>query len=366
MESFKRGSDSLVRVLKNSLLSSILIIALVVPARSGQSGASFLKIDPSARSYALGRSQVISSLGAEAVGANAANLDVLGRKYEMFSTYSNLFEGVRYLHVSGALSRSYPGSNKWVDALGFSITDLNVSGLEGRDGSGNKVGSFAYGTSVYALSASGRIMQNLSLGMTVKTLKSQIGNYGTGFNLATDFGASYDLKGFRAPAKLGLSLNNMGSAISFRNQKDPLPTSFNIGVQFLLGPAAIVVGASQLINDGITEMNTGVEYGIGPVALRVGYRGSAGNGSNPALDNQKGTSKILNALSTGIGFKIKSIKMDYAIGQESAELGMSHRLSFTMGWGKDKSIRQGRITKKRTIRSGKIRKVRLQRNRMGK
>ena len=70
--------------------------------RAEPSGAAFLTIPSSPRAFSLGQSGAVSALGAQAVGANPANLGFLERKYEVFSSYGSLSQGAEYEHVAAA------------------------------------------------------------------------------------------------------------------------------------------------------------------------------------------------------------------------------------------------------------------------
>lgn len=313
---------------------------------AAMSGAAFLNIDPSPRSYALGGARVVTSLGAQAIGANPANLIGMRNKYEVFTTYTNMFEDVRYLHISGAILRSRSGK-RVIDALGVSITNLGVGGFDGRTSQGVKTDSFSAQDTAVALTASGKLRSGLNLGLTTKILTSNIGDYGTGYKMASDVGVSYEFKKFALPLNLALSLNNFGQSLRFKNQSDPLPSAVEMGASLNLAPLLVVVKSAYQMYQKKTEMSLGVEYGMGPLALRAGYRGAKQNGEDFALRNANKVGKVLNGFSTGLGFRMRSVRMDYALGQDAAEFSLSHRISLTMQWGrKNTRAAQKRLTQR--------------------
>ena len=67
------------------LLSSCFLV--FVSDLFASTGARFLKIDPSPRSYALGGVRSVGSIGAESMNANPAQLGFLNGKYEFFSAF---------------------------------------------------------------------------------------------------------------------------------------------------------------------------------------------------------------------------------------------------------------------------------------
>lgn len=323
----------------------ILCLAFVLKnpkAHADPSAAAFLKIDPSPRSYAMGRSRVVSSLGAQAVGANPANLQKLSDKYELFTTYSSLYDDAKYVHVSGAISRSR-NSNRLVDAIGIAVTNLGVGGFETRDISGAKIGSFSARDTVVALSACGSTKLGIGLGVTGKFISSRIGQYSTGMSYATDIGMEYSYRKFAFPVRMGLSLSNMGRGIKFVNNTDPLPSSIDAGVEVFIAPLTVVLKTSHLLNDKNTETSVGLEYGIGSVRLRAGYRGTGSGEGQEFASGESGTlGEIFDGFSTGIGLHLKALKLDYALGQDSADFGLTHRMSVTFQWGKNKTRNDNR------------------------
>ncbi len=302
-----------------------LIAALVLSSASlnaAVSGGSFLKIDPSARSYALGQSGAVAALGAEAMGTNPANLMNMSRKMEVMSAYSSLSEGVSYGHIAGAINRSV-NKNLLVDAIGFSYTRLSVGGIDGRDSSGNKTSDFGSDDSQMSMSMSGNIGK-MKVGVTGKVVQSKIGEYKANTAFAGDFGMSWGFRSLGRNITAGASLSNFGQGIKYINQKDALPTSMNLGLGTEVGPLNLLGGLKQELN-GKMAMNMGLEFNAGLVSLRAGMN---------ALGGAKGSKGGFDGLSSGVGFRIGNSRMDYAVGQSSSDLGISHRLSLTLQFGK--------------------------------
>ena len=300
------------------------------PLLYGQSsGGAFLKIDHSARSYAMGQSGVVSAMGAEAIGANPANLMELGRKTELMTAYSSLTDGASYGHIAGAVNRS-AGSDRMVDAIGFSYTRVAVDGIEGRDGSGNKTADYGSQDSQMSLSAGGNIGK-VKLGVTGKLVQSKIGEYKANTVFAGDMGLSYGFKGLGRDMKAGLSVNNLGQGQRYLNQQDPLPTAMHLGLETHAGPMNLTGGLSQQLKGEGTAMNFGMEFNMGIVSLRAGVNAFGGRKGNKSSG---GVSSLFEGLSSGLGLNLGMARVDYALGQESADLGISHRMSLTFQFGK--------------------------------
>ncbi len=308
-------------------LQVILFTASLISSaalNAAQTGGAFLKIDPSARSYALGQSGAVAALGAESIGTNPANLMDMSRKMELMSAYSSISEDVSYAHIAGAVNRSM-NKNLLVDAIGFSYTRLSVGGIDGRDSGGNKTADFGSVDSQMSMSLSGNAGK-MKLGLTGKVVQSKIGEYKANTAFAGDFGMSWGFRSLGRNITAGASVSNFGQGIKYINQKDALPTTLNLGLGTAVGPLNLMGGLKQEFN-GKTAMNMGVEFNAGMVSLRAGMNALSGNKGNK-------TSNGFDGLSSGVGFRIGNTRMDYAIGQASADLGVTQRLSLTLQFGR--------------------------------
>ncbi len=312
---------------------ALVLAALMGPgfcAAQQTTGAPFLGITHSARSYSLGLSNVVSALGAQAIGANPANLGLMRRRFEAFSSYATLMDGSQYEHLAAAFA---PSSLSGVDAFGLSVTRLQTGGIQGADAQGNKTGS-SLGSSDMAVTMTGAVrpMENLHLGLSVKAIQSELAGYKSNMAMAGDLGATYTLAMFRNPISIGASLNNVGQGLRFLNQTDPLPSSLSAGVALPLGPATAVVSVSRELAGQRTTLGTGLELGMGPVLFRAGMLTQSDAG-NLALKDQTGAAKALNGLSGGLGLRLGAATFDYAISQQAVEFGPTQRVSFSLTWG---------------------------------
>ena len=316
------------KIMNAAKILSIILLASQASFAASTTAAAFLKMDSSARSYALGQSGVVSALGAEAIGSNPANLTDLSRKMELLTTYSSLTEGVSYAHIAGAVNRSMR-KNMFVDALGFSYTSLAVSGLEGRDNSGNRTSDFGSSDSQMSISMAGNY-KSLKLGLTGKIVQSKIASFKANTVFAADMGASCSFQSFGKAMTAGASLNNLGQQVTYLSEKDSLPTSLNMGLTTDVGPLSLTGGLTQKIKTNETNMNFGMEFNFGMISLRAGVNALGG----ASAGRTGGAAGIFEGLSSGIGLKLGMARVDYALGQESADLGISQRMSLTLQFGK--------------------------------
>ena len=314
-------------------LSGVAIWGFLLPAQlhAQTSGAAFLKVNPSARAYSLGMANTVSALGAQAFGANPANLGLIERRFEAFSSYSILLDGAQYEHLAVAMAAPYiPG----MDSIGVAVTRLQQDGFVGTDSQDNHTGaSFSAGDMAVSLGAAGRISPNLRVGLAAKAIQSELAGYKSNTALAVDLGTTYTFSQFSRPLSVGFSVTNLGQGIKFLNQVDPLPSSMNLGMALPLGSVLWVAEVNRSIYDQKTQLGTGVEIGLGHVAFRGGLLAQNNPGQNLAASDQSGVSRLLGGISGGVGLRFGMVAMDYAISQQAVDYGATQRLSLTLWWG---------------------------------
>ncbi len=309
---------------------ALALTALIsgIPEICAKSGAAFLKVDPSPRSFAMGGTNSVMAFGAQAIGANPANLGVVKRKFEAFTSFSNLVNDEQYSHIAFAINRNTTRPH-FIEGLGLSVTHLKVTGGEARDRTGAKVGgSVGSLDRSISLTASSLVTSNLRFGMTGKFIQSELAGYSSGLTLAGDLGLNYDVKRDRMPMSFGMSLRNMGKGVRYLNQTDSLPSSIDTGVGLGIGPGTIVMELNQLLADNKTNFAVGMEFGMGPLSLRAGMNSGAGQ----TYSKDKFASVIQN-FSSGIGLKLGTMKLDYALSSQVGDFGLTHRAALTFQWG---------------------------------
>ena len=291
---------------------SVLALALLLAApASAATGAAFLKLDPSARSAAMGSAYTATSGGADAMFFNPAGLAGLGRR-ELMAGHAEWLAGTKF----DALAYGQPTA--W-GSLGAAALRLSVGDLDARTADRRAAGSFQAADSMYSLSAAKRFAP-ATVGASLKYLRSEIGPY-SAQTVAVDLGARREVPG--RPMSVGLSIRNLGKGLKFLDQEDPLPLMFSAGASYrLAGVLGLALDVRHEPHDSRTSVSLGTEYAfLGTLALRAGYgantmsRGSAKQG-------------MLGGLGAGLGFKFRSFGADYAF-TPFGELGDVQRLSLS-------------------------------------
>jgi hypothetical protein len=298
------------------------------------SAASFLKIQPSARNFALGGDNPALSFGAQAVGANPANMVIQPKPFELTTTFASTIGGGAYGHLCG----------DWKDgsrAFGVHVTSLRSASLVGRDADGNVTSNFTGQDLSAGISYAEKLNSHLRVGITGKAVKETIGTYDSNVVPAADVGASLVM----GKALVSAGVSNLGGKLIFAGgQGSKLPEHYDLGAAYELGDLMLVAGAGKWANEGTTYADMGLEFRLGPIALRAGYRGDTGK--NLALSSQNTQNQALAGVTGGIGIKRENWRVDYAVGQSAAEYQWSQRVSLTVAWGGSSAA------KKPTVSSG--------------
>jgi hypothetical protein len=289
-----------------------VLLAVSAPASAAlNTGAAFLKLDPSARSAALGSAYTAMSGTADAMFFNPAGLAGLGRR-ELMAGHAEWLAGTKF----DALAYGQPLG--W-GTLGVSALRLSAGDLDARTADRRSAGTFEAADSMYSLSGARRF-EAATFGAALKYLKSEIGPY-SAQTVAVDLGARRDIPG--RPLSLGVAVRNLGKGLKFLEQEDALPLTVSAGASYrLAGVLGVALDVRHEPNDSRTSVSIGTEYAfLGSLALRAGY------GAN-MLTRSGSTQGPLGGLGAGLGFRFRSFGADYAF-TPFGELGDVQRLSLS-------------------------------------
>lgn len=169
-----------------------------------------------------------------------------------------------------------------------------------------------------AVSLGGSVLvENISLGLTGKFISSEILESDTARAFVGDFGISMPL---HSRVRLGSSIQNIGSNLSYENTDENLPRIFRSGLNINILPNRYVTNLSleapYHINEQQWRPAVGLETIVGPLAFRAGYK--------------SGTD--LEEFSFGTGFAIGPSRLDYAFGLVD-QLDSRHRISYSFRFG---------------------------------
>lgn len=276
---------------------------------AGNTGLAFLKLGVGARSIAMGEAFSSVTDDATAFIYNPARLNS-GMKGNVSLMHNESVQDMK----TDFIAAKFPISKKF--SLGVGLFTTSITGIEIRNIPGAPVDKFDSRNLSAGISLGYKINRNLSFGVTGKYLFEKI-YVDEASGLAFDIGTNYAKGNY----SLAVVVSNLGSVDELKNQSSKLPTSVRIGgsyrisrdkFNFILG-----LDGFKVFDGGSFHINAGGEAGYKDfVFLRLGYQTEYEN---------KG-------LTTGIGFKYKSISIDYAFVPYKSEFGSSNTFSLGLNF----------------------------------
>lgn len=290
---------------KAPALAALLLLLGPEARAEGLAAADSLNLPVDARSLGMGEASAAVAEGAGGVATNPAALDAV-KGSQAYFTHGFLTSGVSADYLSF-------GSGYGPHHFGFNYYNVGYGRIKGADDSGNVAPNFYPSDSVYGFSY-GTSLLGADVAATLKYLDAKLVKRATAVTF--DLGGQYRIGD---EWRLGLVGQNLGGTLKFENEPFPLPTKVDTGLGWKAAERW------WLTLDVVTPVYTptyfavGTEYvlpvgGVGQVAFRVGI-----NTKTPALGAFSG-------VKAGVGFKFKSLDLDYALDPEGG-LGQAHHLA---------------------------------------
>ncbi|HMY35532.1 MAG TPA: PorV/PorQ family protein [bacterium] len=335
--------------------SKILALAMVLlyasstfagEEKRGTAGFMFLKVPMGAREVSMGQSGITTSMGANAIYWNPANVSMAtGPSFQV--SYLNHFAGISTNYAA----LSFPMSD--IGTFGLSFNYLSYGDITKTDElhpDGN-IGNYSAYDLAFGFTYSKQITDRVNGGMTVKFLKSHIDQVDASA-YAFDFGFTYntDFKGL----KMSFVVSNLGPQSTYsgdgllRETTDPLTgatTYFAYESEPFNLPAAVNFGLSmdlmrneqnsvtgmleQNVNSfQVSRTNFGLEYGFQNMFFaRAGYSSALKKDRDYNTGNDAGMSGL--TMGAGVDYKFNDsfgATVDYGY-LNMGLLGGTHRFS---------------------------------------
>lgn len=314
-------------IIKKNYIVLALVLSLLLSGsdsaagtnqNAGTSAFSFLKINISARSVAMGGAFTGLADDEAALYYNPAGLASIEKKRFIFG-YHNYIADMQ----SGFIGYIKPlGKER---SLGFYLNYLNYGDFTQTDETGTVLGEFGGSDILLAVSFAMRHNYSFSFGGSAKFIYEKIDQYAAS-GLAFDLGVKYDSDRRRFGA--GLMIQNLGFQLSsLGEEKDKLPLAVRTGL-FYKPKGLPVTFTTDLIfpNDNDLYFALGAEYmNLKPFYMRLGWNSFGSNYRTSISDDN------WSGYSLGVGFDFKKMMISYAF-SPAAELGDSHRITLTRGW----------------------------------
>ena len=295
------------------IISLILVVSIyALPESSGTCGMTFLKMDYSPRSSALGQASVGFADGPDGMMANPAQMS-FERNMSVQSSFGLLYGGITLGSIAGQREFDF-------GRLGFHVKFVSYGSMDRTDEEGQIIGSFGSTDMAFSVLYSREITENISIGLAPFFASSSIDTF-SALAVGTDFGALYRFD--RGKGRVGFGMKNLGTEVSaFVDTTDPLPIIASLGASYRLKGLPVYALAQ-----GDWSQDAGFSGGFGmeiiqfkPVYLRLGYR------IRPLLSGDLVENEFLNGMSAGFGVKTKNIFVDYSF-QHYGSLGFTHKFA---------------------------------------
>ncbi len=267
----------------------------------GTSGSQFLGVGIGARPMAMGGAVVSLADGGTALYWNPAGL-ARATGHTVSLTHVSWLSDVEYRYAAYATPLGRTG------AIGVAIEGGSASWDNTGEGT-FETGDFS-GTVGYAW----RMKPNLGLAGSFKYLSSTLGS-DEASSFAFDAGVMYQMSD---AVSFGAATRNLGSAVAYVEDGDPLPATFAVGASYRWRDVLVALDLEK-VNDLDLTTRLGLEYY--PVDF-LALRGGAILGSDSALSSWAG----------GIGVNWEEQwYLDYAY--RPSELGGTHQFALSAGFG---------------------------------
>lgn len=225
-------------------------------------------------------------------------------------------------YINGNIAYSLPFLT-----LGFAFTTFSVKSFDyfNLDGSLN-ANQLSMNESLFMLGVSKNLINgsnfSLDAGLSSKFLRSTI-YQNSGSALLFDVGASgiFKISGIDSDFTYGLSLQNIGTGITYDQQSSSLPFKINFGIGYNLyfDQENKIMPLIEFIKADIFDSNFGVEYAYNDLLfLRLGYTTNS-------------DSKIFSGFCLGAGVKYINISFDYGL-KFSSDSDQSSISTFSLGY----------------------------------
>jgi len=292
----------------------LLLAALLLPGAAaraaGTASGSFLRVGWGARPAAMGDAFTAAADDVDALYWNPAGLNYVKRLQQSFG-HNSWIDGINMEHAAFAVRSST------VSVLGAGVGFLNVGDIERGNKYGYTEGYYGANDLSVLFSYARRLKPRLATGVNIKIIRERIES-ASAQAFALDAGAIYEAS---KKFKLGLTVTNLGTGLTFVKTACPLPLGLRAGAALQVSTNMLITSDISLPLDDSLGLHLGTEY-IYPstikgvrLALRAGVKTSA-------MSYLGATS----ALTLGFGAEAGAVGLDYAL-SPYGDLGMSHRLN---------------------------------------
>jgi hypothetical protein len=281
---------------------------------------NFLRLEPNARSAALGGSFVSVIDDPNIIFFNPGGISTLTNRQISFGFCKHL------LDINAGYA-SYGQQLEDIGWIGAAVAYMNYGSFTKADELGNQLGTFSAGDLALVAGYSNLLYETVNYGVNLKLIYSSIdGNASTA--IALDGGLIYIIP--EQQISIGASILNVGTALkSYIDTKEDLPLDIKIGISKRLEHLPLYVNfnfhklneSTDNFFDRFSAFSIGGEFTVSEaVRLRIGYN------NERRRELKIGTSAGLAGFSVGGGLLFAPYKIDYSF-SSFGDIGALHRIT---------------------------------------
>jgi len=235
-------------------------------AGPGTTGARVLNQGIGVRPLGMGEAYTAVADDINAIYFNPAGLTLLNKR-EIGVLYMSDVTDAFYSSVG------FVQPFEKIGVLGISFILYSGGIIEINNLDGTSADKRAQDDYVVTISYARNVIKNLSAGANIKVLRSTLVEQYTAYSYAADIGVLYNLGNLN----MGISVQNIGTPIIYKEKPDPLPLKIKVGAAYKMkvdGDNSLTMAFD--VNkpyDNIFQENIGVEYWFKNIfAVRSGYK----------------------------------------------------------------------------------------------
>jgi hypothetical protein len=283
-------------------------------AKVGTIGGQVLKIGVGARAVAMGSAFVSVADDATAVYWNPAGIARI-QKGVLSINHTQWLADISYTQAAYLFHTRFLPGTIGINARSLYMDEQPIRTVLRSEGEGK---SFDAGDLAFGLTYGRSLTDKFSTGIGVSYLQSSLATY-SGSAVVFDFGTLYNT-GYRS-LRIGMSIQNIGSNMTFINDQVKMPTVFRVGMSMNLyesgSQLVLMSGEFSHPPDNRERASWGMEYGFKEFFfVRSGYQ----------------FNYDLEGFSAGLGFKLAAAlnseaRVDYAYTEMGTAMPAVHRIS---------------------------------------
>ncbi|MBN2407292.1 MAG: PorV/PorQ family protein [Elusimicrobia bacterium] len=298
------------RISLNLVIAAMFLCPSLLFSDTGVTGAETLNRRVNARVSAMGEACTSMPDGLDVIGCNPAGISYVKDRQASLSGMKGFTEGEYFSALSF-------GSPVRTGSIAFGISYYTGGTINLIDSSWNETDVSAQRDYLLSAGYGRQIREHLDAGINIKYLRSELVEEFSANAVMMDAGAQYFLE--TIPLRTGIALQNIGTAVKYDRESDPLPLTLRLGISYDAAgrfsvPLLMTLDAVKIKEDPGIKEHIGLEYAPNDMlTVRGGYK----------------IGYDLASFTLGAGFSFDPYILNYSYGS-MGDLSPEHRISLNV------------------------------------